>query len=270
VGSRIVRVMVVLAAMGGTAVTAQTWLPGGPALAAGSGRSPGAVELLPNLQAFPATDLTVQVSPGGRRALRLAAQVADAGIGPLEVYPIADDCNDNGDYTDDRSGYQRTFADMDGDGVFTRGVDVKQTSRFAGCFFFHPQHNHWHFEDWARYDLARLSDGVVVASGGKTSFCIADTDRAYPAIPGSPPLPYYGLTCRPDDTEGLSVGWSDTYSAGLAGQKIPVTRVPNGNYCLIVTADPDDLLVESDETDNRGTVPVRLQGPTVTVIGSSC
>jgi hypothetical protein len=243
---------------------------GGTASAAGDDNVPQAVQLLPNVQALPAFNLRVQTSPGGRRALRLAAQIADAGVGPLEVYPVADDCNGNGDYTDDRSGYQRTFADLDGDGVFTRGVDTKQTSRFAGCFFFHPQHNHWHFEDWARYDLARLSDGVVVATGGKVSFCIADTDHVYPNIPGSPTGAYYGLTCGPDDTEGLSVGWSDVYTQDLPGQKIPITRVRNGDYCVVITADPDNLLVENDETDNLSYVPIRLQGTTVTVIGSSC
>jgi hypothetical protein len=234
-----------------------------------TGRGADAVQLLPNLQPFPAFNLLIQ-RVGRRRALRLSAKIADAGAGPLEVYPIANDCDGNGDPTDDRSGYQRTFADMDGDGAFTRGVDTKQTSRFAGCFFFHPQHGHWHFEDWAHYDLVRLSDGVLVSSGGKTSFCIADTDHAFPALPGSPAFAYYGLSCDPDDTEGLSVGWGDTYTADLQGQVIPITWVVPGDYCVIVRADPDDRLLESNESDNLSYVPVHIQGTSVTTIGSSC
>jgi hypothetical protein len=227
-----------------------------------------ALQLLPNVQAFAPFDLSVERG-GNKRRIRLSAEVANAGAGPLEIFPIADDCDGDGNFEDDRSGYQRVFADADGDGVFTRDVDVISSSTFAGCFLYHPEHGHWHFEGWARYDLSRLSDGKVLASSGKVSFCVIDTSHPYPGLPGSPVSSYY-VRCDADATEGLSVGWSDVYAAGLAGQTVNVNRVRDGTYCLSVTADPDDVLSENDEADNRVGTTVVLAGATISDLGTSC
>jgi hypothetical protein len=56
----------------------------------------------------------------------------------------------------------------------------------------------------------------------------------------------------------MSVGWSDEYNWFLPGQYVEVTGVPNGDYILDTTVDPTNHLVESDKTNNCGSVRVRL------------
>ena len=58
--------------------------------------------------------------------------------------------------------------------------------------------------------------------------------------------------------EGLSVGWADTYAAGLSGQQINVTGLPRGNYCLVSDADPDNKFAESDDSNNAHRLKIRL------------
>ena len=50
----------------------------------------------------------------------------------------------------------------------------------------------------------------------------------------------------------------DTYDWYLPDQYIEVTGVPNGYYILETTVDPDNSLRESDETNNCGSVLIRL------------
>ena len=266
---RAIRSIVAVAVVAGT-------LGAGPAAgsvsrgAAGEAARPTALELYPNLQTLRPHDVFVQRLPQYRRLLRLSNEVVNAATGPLEVYPVASDCDEDGDPSNDRAGNQRYFQDQNGDGYFTRGVDTKQASRFAGCFTFHPEHGHWHFENFARYDLARLSDGRVVASNTKVTFCLADVHLVLPELPGSPSSGYYGASCGQDSTQGISVGWSDEYTAATPGQWIDVTRVRNGDYCLVSTADPANLLKETDETDNQARVAVNLYRTTVTVLDRPC
>jgi hypothetical protein len=60
--------------------------------------------------------------------------------------------------------------------------------------------------------------------------------------------------------QGLSPGWVDIYEWYLPGQYLDVSGVPNGDYVLETTADPDNKLVESNENNNCGTVLIRLTG----------
>jgi hypothetical protein len=56
----------------------------------------------------------------------------------------------------------------------------------------------------------------------------------------------------------MSVGWTDEYNWCLPGQYVEVTDVPGGDYILDTTVDPTGRLVESDKTNNCGSVRVRL------------
>ena len=40
--------------------------------------------------------------------------------------------------------------------------------------------------------------------------------------------------------------------------------------CLVVTADPRDQLVETDETDNRSVLPLRIQDTQVRRVKGGC
>ncbi len=229
---------------------------------------PTAQVLRPNLVTLPIGDLSI-VRKGGARLLRFANAVGNRGPGVLELFPVADDCDGNGDPQDDRSVFQRLYADTNGNGVFDRGVDEAAAEGFAGCVFFHPQHDHWHLEDFARYVLSKPKNGRVVALSDKVSFCMRDSIARWRRLPGAPRAPYYG-ECTQDGTTGMSVGWADVYSADLYGQSIALRGVPDGRYCLTSIADPSGRIDETVDGDNDRSLLIRVRGREVRQIGTEC
>ena len=89
----------------------------------------------------------------------------------------------------------------------------------------------------------------------------------YWGVRGFGPDAYPAPNClEPDSTsggldhykQGMSVGWTDEYNWFLPGQYVEVTGVPDGDYILDTTVDPTGRLVESDKTNNCGSVRIRL------------
>ena len=227
-------------------------------------QQPGSGDLLPDLATLPVD--TVYVEPrDGRRFLRLSNEVANRGPGPFELSLRADDCDGDGDRSNDRSAYQRIPHDRDGDGRFQRGDDEAFRLRAAGCMVYHPDHQHWHFDAFARFDLVDAASGRVVGSSRKVSFCLVDMRQLQPQPPGAAGEGHY-QGCG-TDRQGLSPGWVDRYGAGVGGQEIDVTGLRDGRYRLVSTVDPDNRVVESDELNNRAVLVVDLQGTRVTALG---
>lgn len=112
---------------------------------------------------------------------------------------------------------------------------------------FQECHGHYHFLGFAAYRLLSQS-GATVATGRKVSFCLEDVE---PWSATAPRESKYDC-----DAQGIQAGWSDIYDSGLEGQWIDVTTVAPGIYTLEVTLDPDNLLEESDNTNNSVHVPV--------------
>src|SRR5581483_8513610 len=108
-------------------------------------------------------------------------------------------------------------------------------------------HGHPHFEGFARIELLTTS-GAVVGESRKIGFCLLDLECASPQY-----------SCG---FQGISAGCSDVYDASLPCQYIDLTDVslPNGTYVLRVTLDPENLLPESDETNNVVSLPIHV-GP---------
>lgn len=237
----------------------------------GSSASPmptrGSSVLRPDLVTLPLDDLSIERSPGVRN-LRFANVVGNRGPGVLELFPVSDDCDGDGDPGNDRSAYQRLYGDSDGDGVFTRGVDQPAVERFVGCTYFHPEHDHWHLEDFTRYVLARHPTGRVVAVSDKVSFCLRDSLPAW-SLAGAPAEPYFG-ECTQDGTTGVSVGWADLYAADLFGQSLDVRGLADGRYCLRSLADPSRRIVERRDDDNARTLLIRIRGSSVTSLARRC
>lgn len=201
----------------------------------------------------------------GRRHLRLGNEIVNIHSGPLDLRPRAQDCDGNGDRTDDRTTYQRIYRDRNGDGYFTRDTDTAFRTVRAGCMHFHPAHDHWHFDDFALYALrayrADGSIGSVIRSSGKVSYCVGDNYRRFGWLAGSPARGYYGRPatgCKRDDVMGLSTGWGDLYGALTPGQFIDITNVRDGVYCLVSRADPLNKIVERNERNNRQRIRIRL------------
>src|SRR5579884_118108 len=135
-----------------------------------------AQELLPNLRALPPSGLAVVVNAAGNPELRLGATSWNSGEGPLEL--VAGPVGPGG-----QDVYQRVYSK---DGTFT--------DYLAGTFEYHPEHLHFHFEDYALYTLAPLNAPGAL-QGHKTSFCIMDTTKVDTRLPGAPRKPVYS-TCN--------------------------------------------------------------------------
>ncbi len=227
------------------------WTHGGPATARAESS-----ELRPDLITKRPDQIFLQVTKDGRRLVRLSNEVVNAGAGPLELRPRRDDCNRDGNVRNDRTMYQRIFADVNGDRRFSRPVDKRYRTIRAGCSFYHPQHKHWHFESFAAYAVYATrpdgSLGTLVRGGTKVTGCLGDSRHRLRELPGSPRRRYYGRVhrCRRDSIGGISIGWGDLYDARTSGQEVDVTGLPQGVYCVVSQADPANRVVESNEGNN--------------------
>ncbi len=237
--------------------------------------------LLPDLRTKEPERLSIATSNGERR-LRFDNEVGNASTGPLELVGNgASDCDGDGVVeTAEKPAYQRVYEDADADGAFRRGTDTAYSEVQTGCIAYHPAHDHLHFQDFANYALARLSDGAVVASSFKVTFCIIDSKWFFSALPASPASAYYRDCNGP--RQGISVGWSDEYPYTLADQWLVLNPngkyVGDGDYCLISVADPGNRIREGNgagtaEGNNWASVRIRLSSAGASVTrynGSAC
>jgi hypothetical protein len=149
---------------------------------------------------------------------------------------------------------------------FWRGKHLVGRVR-AGTMGFDSEkgHNHWHFEQFARYTLLNSARSLTVTSH-KEGFCIAPSDEMNLLLPRAvwqPPT--VGLTgqCGSPSAlwvaEELPVGWGDTYYQ-VAGQSFDITHVPNGTYYIEVTANPERVLRETTTRDDVSLRRVVLGG----------
>lgn len=211
--------------------------------------APSANDLLPDvsLLASELTNAYISTSnpelPAGTRGLRFSTASVNYGNGRLEVRGGAITGNI-------QQVNQRVFRD---NGTFW--------DRPAGSFTYHPEHAHIHFDDWTIFRLKQVLPnggvGSVVKEGAKTSFCIIELRRVNQNLPGHNASPGYN-SCG--QVQGLRPGWADIYGASLFGQVIDLTGVPDGVYWLEGDIDPNNQILESDETNNQVRIQVAI-GP---------
>jgi Lysyl oxidase len=254
--------LVVLAVAAGTAVTVamaaqgptrdpETPTPSSSSPAPGSAQLDGAPTLLPNLRSLQATDLQVQQTTDGR-LLRFSASLANFGPGPLllEPRPSGRACPPR-----QHPAAQVLHRDVDDDGAYQPDQDLPGRVRRAGCMLSHPTHDHWHFDAMAGYSLRSPVTGRRLATRPKVSFCLRD-NRRIARVESGVGREHFG-ECSRTGPQGISPGWSDIYLWDLPGQTL---KLPAGLdrqvLCLDLTADPRDLLMESNETDNRASITV--------------
>lgn len=203
-----------------------------------------AAELYPDLLTIPPTDLQFAeetINGQQKTVLRFTNTVWNAGYGPLEMYGTTTQ--------EGQTQVQQRIYHEDGN----------QTESTAGNFVWHPAHNHWHFEKFAKYELWSRNDyeswlasdrtsTAAPLTGYKTTFCIRETQmiRNYPDTPQSPIHTECG-----DKVQGLSVGWGDSYRYDIPEQWIEVgdAPLPDGQYVLRSVVDPDNVLKESPDND---------------------
>jgi hypothetical protein len=174
--------------------------------------------------------------------LRFTATIWNAGQGPLEL---------RGESDADYHAYQRIY---DQSGGF-------QDQPVTGGFTYFEPHQHWHFENFAEYQLWPKDDfdhwmassrqqGQPRWQGSKTTgqdegFCIRDSDPIQ-SLAGTPLAPVYSVCDR--SVQGISVGWGDTYPFTLAEQWVDLgpDDLPDGQYVLRVVADPRHILDQGE------------------------
>jgi hypothetical protein len=138
------------------------------------------------------------------------------------------------------------------------GADVIVGRPEAGnpSWEFDACHQHYHFEGYASYEL--LTDGGArLPIGNKNGFCLRDLDN----WTGS-------ASCGTYDCEyqGIGVGCADVYTPDLPCQWIDITDVAAGTYELLVTVNSEDVIRESDTSNNSASVTIEIRADAVRVI----
>ena len=210
------------------------------------------VALYPNLKTLPPRDLRfdrTDVSVEGigtmHNVLRFSNTVYNVGEGKMEMRATINPA------TQDGVAYQRVY---NTDGTFS---DYQ-----VGTLYYHPQHQHYHFEDWGQYQLwtkaeydkyvnSGKTQGQFKKAGVKTTSCVMDEEFIM-TIAGTPyPGQYPSSGCSPNAQnfllEGLSVGWGDTYDYYRFEQWIDLDQetLADGVYVLRSVTDPLNKMVES-------------------------
>jgi hypothetical protein len=221
-------------------------------LAVGPASASAATLLYPNLKTLAPRDLRLDradVDAGEatvmHNVLRFSNTVWNSGPGRLEMRGLIDPKTDSG------PAVQRVYDDSGGSTDFA-----------AGSFYYHPAHQHYHYDDWGRYELwtkagyeAWLASGRTVGEptvGAKTTSCMID-EEFIRSVPNQPyPPPYETGGCFPDSQgrmlQGISPGWGDTYDYFRFEQWIDLGQngvLADGRYVLRSVTDPLNKIYES-------------------------
>lgn len=197
--------------------------------------------ILPDLRTNPPTDLRLLYNPNtGRALIRFTNSIWNSGPGVLEL--IGEPNRAQGQIRV----YQRVFS-----------ADPEVFDEFeVGEFVYHDEHDHWHFGQFATYELWKIAEndtlGELISSKGKVSWCVIDETPVEMDLPGMVinERPLY--THCEGEIQGLSVGWIDIYEYYLPGQWVGVDSLEDGLYILVSTVDPDHLLYEANVDNNTG------------------
>jgi len=213
----------------------------------------------PDLRSLPAWGITLEQGtneqtgePDGKWYVNFGATVWNAGTSPL----LVDGFRKTG--TELMDAYQYFF-DAKGNQVGSVPAGTMEWDNREG-------HKHWHFTNFAQYNLLSADKKLAVRSG-KEAFCLANTDAVDYTIPNA--------KWRPDNTdlstscggntavavrEVLDIGNGDTYSQARPGQSFEVTDLPNGTYYIEVKANPVNKLAETSTSNNTSLREIRLGG----------
>ena len=200
---------------------------------------------------------------GARRCLRFDQGAGNRGDGPFEL---------------------RYVMTRPGDPQLRQRIyrsDGSYRDHIADSWEFHPTHAHFHYKSfmssrlWAADAAGRRLGAAPARAGHKNGFCLIDVDNIAFGSKGDAAKTYNFPRCNaPTDvdaagahmTNGVSVGWADVYPWFLADQYIEISGLADGYYLLESMVDPDDRIIETDETDNISQTLIRLSGDRAEVV----
>jgi hypothetical protein len=129
-----------------------------------------------------------------------------------------------------------------------------------------PDHEHWHFLGFERYELRRPTGRAALVTDRKTGFCLGDRYRVRGRqLPARPASPVYTERCGLGSTDllaltqGISVGYGDDYQPTLEGQLLRLTGLPNGRYVLVHRVNVGHGLRESNYANNASSMLLELR-----------
>ena len=205
----------------------------------------------PDLRSLPAWGITLEQGDG-KAYVSFGATVWNGGTSPLLV-----------------DGFRQTGTDlMDAYQYFFDAKGKEVGSVAAGTMEWDPRdgHRHWHFTDFAQYNLLS-SDQKQTVRSGKEAFCLVNTDAVDYTIPNSkwrPSNTDLSSSCGQNTAvavrEVLDIGNGDTYTQSLPGQSFEVTDLPNGTYYIEVKANPANKLTELSTANNTALREIKLGG----------
>jgi len=161
----------------------------------------------------------------------------------------------------------------------TRAANVGTTSFNLGApsprnpnFVWDECHRHYHFEEFAEYQVFSANDFAerfnLVPETGKRAFCLMDT---------APTHLYTGPAHLQPQTQrhscsfqGISVGWQDIYGANLDCQFVDITDLAPGDYKLLIRLNPSGYLNDSDPTNNEARLMFTIPGEGGDIIDPEC
>ncbi len=120
-------------------------------------------------------------------------------------------------------------------------------------------HNHFHLVEIVAYSLWNEAGTTQVRQGSKVGFCMLDVEQLDDRHPDPGERAYEESVvenCRANDPDadylrmGVTEGWRDVYEGKITFQWVDVSDLRPGHYRLAAEADPYDVVVESDETNN--------------------
>ena len=209
--------------------------------------------LLPDLVSDPPTRsgrVSVEVAPDGTEllALRFEGYVTNLGGGPLDLSGNPQ-LSDPADPTS-HDVWQRALT-TSGDWVQLTKPPVRYETA--------DTHNHFHLMGVMAYSLWDETGTLQIRPGEKIGFCLVDTEhlterRSQPSVQRYEQSELENCMRNKPDAQslrmGVSAGWRDTYHRDMVFQWVDVSDVTPGVYRIGVQADPNDVVVESDETNN--------------------
>ncbi|MGA5301408.1 lysyl oxidase family protein [Nucisporomicrobium flavum] len=205
----------------------------------------------PDLRSLPAWGISMS-EEDGKTFVNFGATVWNAGTSPLLV-----------------DGFRRTGTElMDAYQYFFDAKGKEVGSVAAGTMEWDARegHRHWHFTDFAQYNLLGADKKLAVRSG-KEAFCLANTDSVDYTIPNAkwrPGNTDLSSSCGQNTAvavrEVLDIGNGDTYTQDRPGQSFEITDLPNGTYYIEVKANPSNKLSELSTSNNTALREIRLGG----------
>jgi hypothetical protein len=205
---------------------------------------------LPDLVALPAWGIQA-TNVSGSDLLEFGATIWVGGNAPLDVEGFRDNSSP------EMPAYQ--YFSQDG-----RVIGRVQIGTMG--FDSEPGHNHWHFQQFAEYQLLGADKKLVLRSQ-KVGFCIAPSDPVNLLLPHAdwkPPVIGLSGQCGSPTAlwvqEVMPVGWGDTYDQTRAGQAFDITNLPNGTYYIEVVANPMHVMHETDTSNDSSLRELILTG----------